>query len=1198
MERDTLRLRVVLLLITGIVAAWVPGAQAATYYVNPSSGNDSANGSSSSPWRTINKAKSSVNAGDTVILMPGSYGSVTFGSSDRRGTSSSYITYRSSSPHQARFSRILFSGSTDFYITVEGLDVENTGANDAAIKVENGRYVRVINCKAHGRSGGAGPTWANIYIKSGRNVLIEDCEVYYSGKSAHGIQMETADTVTVRGCHVHDIVSSGIRTSDGQNYVFEYNIVHDQRADWDPSVHGSGFSIHSHNTTIRGNIIYNYGNTRPIRFYQSWAGANGYKNMLVENNLVYEIPDWPGTQWWTEFIDVGPNNVIRNNTFIGDVTITFASNADGSGLSVYNNIITGKLQLESTGKWAKVKHGGNVMNQLAASGCGWMCFYDNINSSGSNKIGGINFNSGFFRTGAAEYPYTNGYPFQLASGAAAVNYSVSSQAPSTDLLKRGRVGTPDAGCFEYGATGSGGSGGNDGGGSEPANKAPVAKAGDDQTVVDSDGDGKEPVTLDGSASTDPEGKIASYVWKEGTKTLASDVNPTVELTVGQHTITLTVTDDKGLTASDNVIVTVEEQDSVLKAFWMLNEKSGTTAADSSDNKNTGTLINGPQWNGYGVLNFDGVDDYVTCGTNASLNLTGSLTISACINPASFGGSGYGRIVDKGSATTGFSFFIEEASQALVYVPYGGNLVRSTSNVVKLNTWQHVAVTYDKTAQTVTFYVDGKPAGSSSYATSPASSASSPVTIGIRGSDKGRAFKGAISAVRLYSVALGADAIKELYNEDYPFALAPIGDKEVEAGSTLTFELQTALPDVTLAIQSHNLPSAPTLKGNVFTWTAGASDAGTYEVTFSATHGTIHDSETIKITVREKPKVVNGLVGRWRFDEMSGSTAADSSSSGNVGTLKGGPVWTTGQSGGALSFDGQDACVDCGAGASLNLTNSLTITAWIRPTTFGSGGFGRIVDKGDARTGFSFFVNQYHNGLTYVIYGGNLVNSNANVITMNKWQQVAVVYDRAANEVRFYVDGKEAGTSTYTTPPAAAASRPLYIGIRGVDQTRAFNGLIDDVCVYNKALTAAEIQGNPTSAPQGPQGPVEVIIDNGDPGTSYTGTWEVSGGSNPYGADSVWSRDGDIYTWTFRPSVSGTYTLSMWWSGWPSRSASVPVIIMHDEGWAVAYINQQQNAGQWNEIGKYTFTAETDYTVTMLSQPAPASTCADAIKFTR
>lgn len=155
-----------------------------------------------------------------------------------------------------------------------------------------------------------------------------------------------------------------------------------------------------------------------------------------------------------------------------------------------------------------------------------------------------------------------------------------------------------------------------------------------------------------------------------------------------------------------------------------------------------------------------------------------------------------------------------------------------------------------------------------------------------------------------------------------------------------------------------------------------------------------------------------------------------------------------------------------------------------------------------------------------------------------------------------------------------------------------------MCVYNKALTAAEIQGNPTSAPQGPQGPVEVIIDNGDPGTSYTGTWEVSGGSNPYGADSVWSRDGDIYTWTFRPSVSGTYTLSMWWSGWPSRSASVPVIIMHDEGWAVAYINQQQNAGQWNEIGKYTFTAETDYTVTMLSQPAPASTCADAIKFTR
>ena len=69
-----------------------------------------------------------------------------------------------------------------------------------------------------------------------------------------------------------------------------------------------------------------------------------------------------------------------------------------------------------------------------------------------------------------------------------------------------------------------------------------------------------------------------------------------------------------------------------------------------------------------------------------------------------------------------------------------------------------------------------------------------------------------------------------------------------------------------------------------------------------------------------------------------------------------------------------------------------------------------------------------------------------------------------------------------------------------------------------------------------------IIDNGDPETSFTGNWGVSGGANPYGANSLWSRDGDTYTWTFTPSVTGTYEFSMWWTEYSSRSTSVPVLI--------------------------------------------------------
>lgn len=89
-----------------------------------------------------------------------------------------------------------------------------------------------------------------------------------------------------------------------------------------------------------------------------------------------------------------------------------------------------------------------------------------------------------------------------------------------------------------------------------ANAVPTADAGDDQTANDSDGNGSENVTLDGSGSSDSDGTIVSYEWKKGETVIATGVTPTVNLTTGEHTITLTVTDNNGATASDDVVITV------------------------------------------------------------------------------------------------------------------------------------------------------------------------------------------------------------------------------------------------------------------------------------------------------------------------------------------------------------------------------------------------------------------------------------------------------------------------------------------------------------------------------------------------------------------------------------------------------------------------------------------------------------------
>jgi hypothetical protein len=87
---------------------------------------------------------------------------------------------------------------------------------------------------------------------------------------------------------------------------------------------------------------------------------------------------------------------------------------------------------------------------------------------------------------------------------------------------------------------------------------PTAEAGPDQTVTDDDDSGDEEVTLDGSASTDPDGTIVTYTWSEDGTQLSSGASPTatVALDVGSHTITLEVTDDDGLTDTDTISITV------------------------------------------------------------------------------------------------------------------------------------------------------------------------------------------------------------------------------------------------------------------------------------------------------------------------------------------------------------------------------------------------------------------------------------------------------------------------------------------------------------------------------------------------------------------------------------------------------------------------------------------------------------------
>ncbi|MHC4308825.1 MAG: LamG domain-containing protein [Planctomycetota bacterium] len=203
--------------------------------------------------------------------------------------------------------------------------------------------------------------------------------------------------------------------------------------------------------------------------------------------------------------------------------------------------------------------------------------------------------------------------------------------------------------------------------------------------------------------------------------------------------------------------------------------------------------------------------------------------------------------------------------------------------------------------------------------------------------------------------------------------------------------------------------------------------------------------------------VGDMVSHWTFDEGSGVVAYDS-----VGTNDGaihGAAWTTGQKGGALSFDGSGDYVSVPDDASLNITGDITISAWVYLTRGGS--YQAIVTKcvgsGPRNNPFDFRTNKSAKPLLTLVRadasGHERVYSNYGM-SLNNWHHVLVKVDNKVPD--FYVDGIVTGkwADTIFTKTPTGNTKPLLIGRR--DDRLYFNGLIDDVRIYDRALSEQEI----------------------------------------------------------------------------------------------------------------------------------------------
>lgn len=243
--------------------------------------------------------------------------------------------------------------------------------------------------------------------------------------------------------------------------------------------------------------------------------------------------------------------------------------------------------------------------------------------------------------------------------------------------------------------------------------------------------------------------------------------------------------------------------------------------------------------------------------------------------------------------------------------------------------------------------------------------------------------------------------------------------------------------------------------NAWNTTVKFATNGIYGLAFVAQNGGVTNAY-LTVVVNPALGVADGLQAWWKMDETGGTIAADSSGNGLNATASG-ATFTSGYISNALSFNGSSAAATF---PSLD-TSQITLAAWVRADGQGNSAFPRILDTPGYRLFFRF-DNQGSNGFDFATYstGNGDWFSGANTISTGVWYHVAATYDRSsfANVPTLYVNGISTSITTITSP---SGTQPSYGGTGRIGNTsalsRAWKGAIDDLRIYNRLLTAAEIK---------------------------------------------------------------------------------------------------------------------------------------------
>jgi chitodextrinase len=208
---------------------------------------------------------------------------------------------------------------------------------------------------------------------------------------------------------------------------------------------------------------------------------------------------------------------------------------------------------------------------------------------------------------------------------------------------------------------------------------------------------------------------------------------------------------------------------------------------------------------------------------------------------------------------------------------------------------------------------------------------------------------------------------------------------------------------------------------------------------------------------------SGLVAAYSFNEGTGTTVTDLSGNNLTGTIVG-ATWTTqGKYGNALSFNGTSSYVDLGNPTALQLTGSMTLEAWVKAAA-SSTNDGQVIAKSNDSSGWQLKTTSDTGVATF---GASVTNSSGvrakrfstTTPSLNVWYHVAEVYNATAKTLDIYVNGVLNDGSLQGTVPAANLNALVNANIGRRSGGYYFNGVIDEIRIYNRTLSATEIQSD-------------------------------------------------------------------------------------------------------------------------------------------